>query len=219
MLRPLRMMPILLSGPRVWFAKFRYWWEVVAIFLLDVWAGLTRGVGSLVPAQGKEGTLAAPVAGEAHDGAWTGLCFGEGEVPLWVTAPSTFSSCSHLNRVVFSRRWRPPSSTRLPQAPLSYCWSPKLPGNQSSWPVPTRPGRTGRLPAPASPSAPCRLYRRWWEQLSSEETSLCCLLAWPRSPHNVRVLNLGKPLEKAEQPALPGEQNPHAGGQAGLTTA
>lgn len=53
---------------RVWFAKFRYWWEVVAIFLLDVWAGLPGGVGSLVPAQGKEGTLAAPVAREAHDG-------------------------------------------------------------------------------------------------------------------------------------------------------
>ncbi|XP_076215127.1 uncharacterized protein LOC143170591 isoform X2 [Aptenodytes patagonicus] len=61
MLRPLRMMPILLSGPR-------YRWEVVVIFLLDVWAGLPGGVGSLVPAQGREGTLAAPVAGEAHDG-------------------------------------------------------------------------------------------------------------------------------------------------------
>lgn len=53
---------------RVRFAKFRYRWEVVVIFLLDVWAGLPGGAGSLVAAQGGEETLAASIAGEARDG-------------------------------------------------------------------------------------------------------------------------------------------------------
>ncbi|XP_074973627.1 cell cycle and apoptosis regulator protein 2 [Phalacrocorax aristotelis] len=34
-------------------------------------------------------------------------------------------------------------------------------------------------------------------------------------PNNIMVLNLGKLLEKAEEPDLPGEQNPRAGCQAG----
>lgn len=80
-------------------------------------------------------------------GAWTGLCFGEGEVLLWVTIPSTFSSCSHLNQAVFSRWWRPRSSTELPQAPPSYCRSLK-----PLWPIPMEPGR---LSAPTSPPLPC----------------------------------------------------------------
>lgn len=51
-----------------------------------------------------------PKGGFISVGSWTGLCFGEGEVPLWLTAPSTFSSHSHLNWAVFSKRWRPSSS-------------------------------------------------------------------------------------------------------------
>lgn len=54
---------------RVRFAEFRCQREVVMIFGLDIWAGLPGGVGSLVPAQGEEGTLVASIAREAHDGA------------------------------------------------------------------------------------------------------------------------------------------------------
>ncbi|XP_069733762.1 cell cycle and apoptosis regulator protein 2 isoform X2 [Phaenicophaeus curvirostris] len=41
------------------------------------------------------------------------------------------------------------------------------------------------------------------------------LLLLGKVSHNVTVLHLGQMLEKAEPPALPGEQNPHAGGRAG----
>lgn len=71
-------------------------------------------------------------------GAWTGLCFGEGEVPLWVTAPGTFSSFSHLNRVDFSRRRMSPSSKRLPWVPLSFCGSPGKRGAGCLLPQPPR---------------------------------------------------------------------------------
>lgn len=54
---------------RVLFAEFRCQREVVMIFGLDIWAGLPGGVGSLMPAQGGEGTLAASIAREAHNGA------------------------------------------------------------------------------------------------------------------------------------------------------
>lgn len=43
-----------------------------------------------------------PKGGFISVASWTGLCFGEGEVPLWLTAPSTFSSRSHLNRAVLA---------------------------------------------------------------------------------------------------------------------
>ncbi|KAM6035118.1 cell cycle and apoptosis regulator protein 2 [Theristicus caerulescens] len=162
---------------RVWFAECRYRWEVVVISLLDSpeeWEASCQPKAEKGPSlpplpeekramvrlcrgaergdAGCRDSSGVPKGGFISVSAWTGLCF-EGEVLLWVTAPSTFSSRSHLNRAVFSR-WRPPSSTWLPQAPPSDHRSPNPPGNQPSWPIPTQPGRTGRLPAPASPSAP-----------------------------------------------------------------
>lgn len=123
-------------------------WEVVVVVVFLPFLPSPGGVGSLVPAQGRDGTFAASIAGgEAHHegpstlmpgavparmsqkggftsvGAWTGLFFGEGEVPLWVIAPGTFSSLSHLNRVDFSGRWMSPSSKWLPWVPPSFCWS------------------------------------------------------------------------------------------------
>jgi len=103
-------------------AKFRYRWEVVVIFLLDIWAGLPGSgkppsKGPSPPpspekpaavrlCRGAEPSSGVPKGGFISVGAWAGLCFGQGEVPPRVTAPSAFSARSHLNRAVLSRTWR-----------------------------------------------------------------------------------------------------------------
>ncbi|KAM7080770.1 LOW QUALITY PROTEIN: cell cycle and apoptosis regulator protein 2 [Ciconia maguari] len=161
----------------VWFAEFGYRWEVVVIFLLDVWAGsLEECEASCQPKAEKGPSLPpspeklsrgaecgdagcrassdVPKSGFTSVGAWMGLCFGEGEVLLCVMAPSTFSSHSHLIRAVFSRRWSPQAAhgCRRRHQATAGAQSPR--GTSPHGPSP--PGQAGQACcAPTSPPAPC----------------------------------------------------------------
>ncbi|XP_009471088.1 PREDICTED: uncharacterized protein C8orf58 homolog [Nipponia nippon] len=164
---------------RVWFAECRYRWEVVVIFLLDFGQDSLEEWEASCQPKAEKGPSLPPLPEEKP--AMVKLCCVAVMVAEFFQEMLEWDfGYKHYKTLLALPGKEEPLETRNLE-PRKGC----------------RNGRGGAFV----------YFHGYLEELLGNLPLLPPALA--QVSHKVTVLNLGKQLEKAEQPALPGEQNPH----------